>query len=221
MTKLKLTEVLAKLKKERIDISKRTFEYYQRLGLLPRPEKQVGEKGRGVYGYYSPEIIGMVKKIIELKEKGLTLEEIRHMLSDDLLKRASAQWARWKDMDKYIGLEDIDPGGPYLNWWADDKTVEAYVLSKITEHTELLLMSAVYTIGEIDLLTEQLTDTEVKAVSKIIRLLRDKSSRRSLALCDYYIRLAEIHGTYKGKTKEEWKERQAMEIERIRRLQHV
>jgi hypothetical protein len=51
MPKLKLLELLKKLKKEGIDISGRTFEYYQSLGLLPKPlEKQKGKGGRGVYG---------------------------------------------------------------------------------------------------------------------------------------------------------------------------
>jgi len=77
MEKLKLPEVLKKLKGEGIDITKRTFEYYQRMGLLPKPEKQVGVKGRGVYGYYDYDLVLKILTFIRKnQEKGLTLAEI-------------------------------------------------------------------------------------------------------------------------------------------------
>jgi hypothetical protein len=40
--------VIERCNREGIPISKRTLEYYQRLELLPKPEKKVGARGRGV-----------------------------------------------------------------------------------------------------------------------------------------------------------------------------
>ena len=74
--KLKLVEVLKILTDQGIPISKVTFEYYQKIGLLPWPEKIVGKGGRGVYGYYDPNVVEMIKIIYSLKNKGLTLFDI-------------------------------------------------------------------------------------------------------------------------------------------------
>ena len=76
MEKLKLPEILITLKKEGIDITKRTFEFYQKLRLLPKPEKRVGKGGRGLYGYYDPLVIDLLKIIKHWQDKGQTLAQI-------------------------------------------------------------------------------------------------------------------------------------------------
>jgi hypothetical protein len=48
------------------------------MGLLPKPEKKVGARGRGVYGFYDPDIVLLaVKFILDLKESGASLEKIK------------------------------------------------------------------------------------------------------------------------------------------------
>ena len=96
MEKLKLTEILKMLKKEGIPITKRTFEYYQRLDLLPKPTlKRVGKKGRGVYGYYDPEVIHLVKRIFSLKNQGYTLTAILKWAEQNVLDRYKAVLKKW------------------------------------------------------------------------------------------------------------------------------
>lgn len=96
MKELKLTEVLEKLKKEGISITKRTFEFYQRLGLLPKPKiKQVGKRGRGVYGYYNPLVIKIAKVIYKAKEHGRTLAEIKERVDKMTISRYRDVLKKW------------------------------------------------------------------------------------------------------------------------------
>lgn len=93
---ISLKEVLAKLKKEGVNISKRTFEYYQRLELIPKPStKRVGKKGRGVYGVYDPNLVAGIRRIFELKAKCLTLGEIRAERKLEVADRYKAVLQTW------------------------------------------------------------------------------------------------------------------------------
>jgi DNA-binding transcriptional MerR regulator len=87
---MKLSEVLKATK-----INKRTFEYYQSLGLLPRPTRQVGPKGRGVLGLYDPEIVALIKKIQKLKKERCSLKEIEIKMAQKIgtsLKNVLKAW---------------------------------------------------------------------------------------------------------------------------------
>jgi len=85
---LTLQQVLDKSKKAGVPINKRTFEYYQSLGFLPKPHRKVkGEKGRGVYGYYEPIVIDIVKKIYKLKNAGHSLNEIKEISKKEALEK--------------------------------------------------------------------------------------------------------------------------------------
>lgn len=91
MDKLKSSELLKWLKSKKVNINKRTFEYYQRLGLLPKPEKRVGIRGRGVYGYYNPEFIrDTLEMIFKYKKNGKTLEEIRLILMQEVSQKINS-----------------------------------------------------------------------------------------------------------------------------------
>ncbi len=96
MEKLKLSEVLEKLKKDGIGITKRNFEFYQRLGLLPKPKKQVGKRGRGVYGYYDYQLVAMLLKFIyEMKEKGCTLAYIIERSESKVIEKYKSVLNKW------------------------------------------------------------------------------------------------------------------------------
>jgi DNA-binding transcriptional MerR regulator len=103
MGKLKLKEILERLKKEGISISKRTFEFYQRIGLLPKPTtKEVGHGGRGVYGYYDDtDVIKRVKDINRLKEQGYTLARILELMKDNVI-------GKYEDFRNKFGLSDTE-----------------------------------------------------------------------------------------------------------------
>ncbi len=214
MDKLRLPEVLKKLKKEGINISPRAFEYYQRLGLLPKPEKRVGEKGRGVYGYYGPEIVNLVKRIYELKKEGLTLPGIIRRFRLDFEERVRSLQNRWKADEDYSDIDTLILTD--LDSWADDNAIESRILKWLIDTKWHILSSTAYTIGEIDLLKDQMTEAEQGTVTKLTKMLQEKSYERRIALHPYYIRLAELHGEYNGKTKEEWEQQQKKEMQMLR-----
>lgn len=93
--KLRITEILRRLKKGGINISQRTFAYYQSLGLLPKPEKQVGRGGRGVYGVYDESVIEIVKTIHELKSRGRTLSQIQDGMHKVVVQRVQTILKEW------------------------------------------------------------------------------------------------------------------------------
>jgi DNA-binding transcriptional MerR regulator len=95
MNMLTLQQVLDKSKKAEVPISKRTFEYYQSLGFLPKPHKVVGEKGRGLYGYYEPIVIDIVKKIYKLKKAGHSLKEIKEISEKEVLEKYRKILKEW------------------------------------------------------------------------------------------------------------------------------
>ena len=59
----------------RAGVSHRTVHYYERLGLLPPPQR----KGGG-YRYYGPEALKRLQLVHRLKQLGLSLEEVGQVL---------------------------------------------------------------------------------------------------------------------------------------------
>jgi DNA-binding transcriptional MerR regulator len=95
MERLRLSEVLRKLQNDGITITKRTFEFYQKLGLLPKPAlKEKGAKG-GVYGLYDSTVIDFIKDIQKLKDMGLTLTETTEKLEKRLFDKYKAVLQKW------------------------------------------------------------------------------------------------------------------------------
>jgi len=79
-------------------VSKRTVDYYTNLGLLEPARSESN------YRYYSEEALVRLKLIEGLKEKRLTLEEIKkrlHLLDGDLLK-AKKEKRRPNNIDSII-----------------------------------------------------------------------------------------------------------------------
>jgi len=60
---------------ERAEVTPRTVRYYERIGLLPPGERE----GHGQH-YYSEETVARLRKIGQLKELGLSLDEIRDVI---------------------------------------------------------------------------------------------------------------------------------------------
>lgn len=74
--------ILLRLKAEHgISVTKRTFQYYQALGLLPkRPARKThGPGGRGVFNYYNGSTLCELRSICELKGYGYTLAQIKNL----------------------------------------------------------------------------------------------------------------------------------------------
>ena len=129
MDKLKLPEVLKRLKEEGIDITKRTFEFYQRLGLLPKPEKRVGKGGKGVYGYYDPEIINLVKEIYKLKEEGHLLIDIPLVLIDLVINKYKSVLNEWGFSDYHLSeMMGWDPKEEKRKDWESHRSTVKRVL---------------------------------------------------------------------------------------------
>lgn len=71
---------------ERSGVPARTIRYYQSEGLLPRPAKQ----GRGAV--YGPEHVERLELIIELRDRGLTLNAIKELVTAHHPARTVAEW---------------------------------------------------------------------------------------------------------------------------------
>jgi len=124
MDKVKISEILERLKKEGIDLPKRTFEFWQRLGLLPKPEKHVGRGGRGVYGYYDPAVVDLVKLICKLKEKGYSLFEITEKTNAIIIKKYKRTLKDWGFSD-YI-LSEMKGFPPSISKEIDEQLRDHY-----------------------------------------------------------------------------------------------
>ena len=61
---------------ERAGISHRTVHYYERMGLIAAPERKSGG-----YRYYGSDALKRLRLVDRLKQLGLSLEEIRQVLS--------------------------------------------------------------------------------------------------------------------------------------------
>lgn len=60
---------------ERAEVTPRTVRYYESVGLIPPGERE----GKGQH-YYTEETVARLRKIDQLKQLGLTLEEIRDVI---------------------------------------------------------------------------------------------------------------------------------------------
>lgn len=60
---------------ERAGVTPRTVRYYERLGLIPPGERE----GHGQH-YYTEETLARLRKIDQLKQLGLSLDEIRDVI---------------------------------------------------------------------------------------------------------------------------------------------
>ena len=60
---------------ERAGVSHRTVHYYERIGLLPPPQRTGGG-----YRYYGPDALKRLKLVDRLKQLGLSLEEVGQVL---------------------------------------------------------------------------------------------------------------------------------------------
>ncbi len=131
MTKITLNDLLKRLKKAGLPITRRTFEFYQKQNLLPKPIKHVGLRGRGVYGYYDFEVVKFIlEKIQTLKEGGCSLGQI----SDAFEQKTVDQYM---DVLRKYGFSDISL--PELTG-ADEKTIKEAnktLRNLITEQLEL------------------------------------------------------------------------------------
>ncbi len=103
-------EITLKEVSRRSNLSKRTIEYYQSLGLIPPPIKRVGKRGRGVYGYYTPDITKLLDTIRDLKAHGQSLGEIKKSLDARITERFKAVLKKWGFSDyrlpELYGLPD-------------------------------------------------------------------------------------------------------------------
>jgi DNA-binding transcriptional MerR regulator len=123
---MNLPEVLKKLNSEGIEITPRTFEYYQFMGLLPKPvEKRVGKGKRGIYGYFDESIIDDVKNIITWKNQGYTLTQMKERLDDANSKKFISYFKTWKLTDKE--MQTLDQGkkkSTFITWKLTDKNAQ-------------------------------------------------------------------------------------------------
>lgn len=60
---------------ERAEVTQRTVRYYERIGLIPPGERE----GHGQH-YYTEETVARLRKIDQLKQLGLSLNEIRDVI---------------------------------------------------------------------------------------------------------------------------------------------
>jgi MerR family transcriptional regulator, copper efflux regulator len=60
---------------QRAEVTPRTVRYYERIGLLPPGERE----GHGQH-YYTEETVARLRKIDQLKQLGLSLQEIRGVI---------------------------------------------------------------------------------------------------------------------------------------------
>jgi DNA-binding transcriptional MerR regulator len=78
MNLLTLKEVIGRSKEKGVEITRRTFEFYQKIGLLPPPMQKIkGKGGRGVYGVYDEQIVQLIGLINECQREGMTLYDIQ------------------------------------------------------------------------------------------------------------------------------------------------
>jgi len=196
MDELKLPEVLERLKEEGFDITKRTFEYYQRIELLPSPQKKVGKRGRGVYGYYIyQEVLLAMQLIYELKKEGFTLVDIKQTGEDRLIEQYESVLNEWGFPDyKVSKMEDSNPMAKdgtiseikkrmfgakaierevveNLRWWYSDKVIELYALKYIQDKTLGLLSGLNIAIDEINQKMESYRNSDFPSITEIWTLI--------------------------------------------------
>jgi DNA-binding transcriptional MerR regulator len=197
MRKLTLPEVLSRLEKERIPMTKRSFEYYQRLGLLPRPEKKVGAKGRGVYGYYMPSIIRLIKYIFTLKNKGYELNDILNEGNKKIIDKFGESFKKWGEWDKALqdtkgfnGFEERVLKTYHL--WDIPGKIERDALHHILNRINDLLPGLEESLSMVKEELATTKDEERKALERIIERLNTTIQGHKNQLSKIYRRIGEI-----------------------------
>ncbi len=101
MDRMTMKEIIEALKKDGFKITKRTFEYYQKLNLIPKPvDKVKGRGGKGVYGLYYPYTVELIKVIQEFQKNGVQLIDILESGKKEILRKV-------KNILKEWGFNDI------------------------------------------------------------------------------------------------------------------
>ena len=98
---LSIEEILSSLAARGYRVSRRTFLYYVQLGLLPKGRRR-GQPSGGVKFFYPPSALERLLKILELKQKGLRLKEIREVLQEE---RPESEPSREKAFPEREALE--------------------------------------------------------------------------------------------------------------------
>jgi hypothetical protein len=152
---LNIEEISNQLKKEGIDIKPRKFEYYQGLGLFPKPskkevgKKEVGKKKGGVYGRYDADvIINYVKKFQKLKEEKYMLDEILELMQKEILDKYSSAWRKFQYSYPLLKTEGVSHREPpcfsgnrllrKLPLWATKEEVEILALKDMNREAYAL-----------------------------------------------------------------------------------
>ncbi|OPY81802.1 MAG: hypothetical protein A4E65_00991 [Syntrophorhabdus sp. PtaU1.Bin153] len=161
-----IAEIIRRLEQKGVHITRRTFEFYQGIGLLPKPvHKAKGKGGKGVHGLYHERIVDLIIKIYDLQREGLALAQIVESLQQKILKRYARVLNSWgfenyavsaklkgyrydKNQDANIILQAIRayyskdekeaPPDEVLNYLAQSKTLEAIWERKILDEIGLL-----------------------------------------------------------------------------------
>jgi DNA-binding transcriptional MerR regulator len=83
MRYVKTKDIIQTLGNEGIPLTRKKFNYYSKRGLLFAPEvKRKRRLHEGVESFYAEEMLGRLRKIFALKEKGYSLTEIRDQLRE-------------------------------------------------------------------------------------------------------------------------------------------
>jgi len=72
-------EVVARARRQGLDVSERSLRLYVSRGLVPGPEVR-SRPGGGRAGYYQPKVVDLLKAISDLQGKGQTLDQIKEFL---------------------------------------------------------------------------------------------------------------------------------------------
>jgi DNA-binding transcriptional MerR regulator len=152
----------------------------------------VGERGRGVYGFYDATVVDMIKRIIELKRTGLTLEEIKKTLDRELIERCLRIFEHLNPIDSDV-LES-EAMLESLNWWDDDVALETVVLEQAIKFTRHLLWVSSRAIRDLIGMAQEMPNDDAIAAIKLIDLFRIRNHERYVCQRNYCIRLADIKG---------------------------
>lgn len=75
---------------ESTGLSERTIRYYIQQGLVP------GARGRGRSSYYTPDHLQQLTRVVDLRDRGLSIDEIREALAAEVgqISRDVETWER-------------------------------------------------------------------------------------------------------------------------------
>lgn len=87
---LTVAQIIERLRKEGLELNKRTFQYYVQAGLLPKGLRKGASTG-GVRFYYAESVVDDLRRIFALKGKGYRLNDIKRELGLYAAVRRRAQ----------------------------------------------------------------------------------------------------------------------------------